>query len=906
MLSTTWHRFLGIRPEEGKTVWLFFLHNFLLGIGTILVYVSANVILLENNPERNLPLAYGVAALALMAVGQVYTYFEHQLQLQQLAVRVLLAVMVLTGVLGVLVVAGNSVAAAVAIMAGYRIIYLLTNLEFWGVSAVVFDVRQSKRLFSLISSGDMPAKALGAVLAVLVHGHTNLLFLLLLAFGAYGGALLTLRTTLASHVVEAKSVARRQRQQDTTSMLQRWFGNSQLVLSMCLSMLAVAAVTTGVEYSFFVNVKHKFHDQATLMQYLGTVLALMYLLAMVFKVLLSQFTLERMGIRRMLLTLPILVLLGILVFGGLRYTAASDSVMLLYFCGLFLGLEVLRRAVFDPVFLVLFQALSAAERLQAHTKAKGFYEPLGMALAGFLLFALHDLPALNEWLPFVWMGLFAAGALLFLHRTYGHYLAELQHAVSRRFTDDTEVLSSGVGWHQPALADTDQAPEVLNTEYIHQLVVALSDRTQRRQAMMRLVQVGEPAVPLLAETLRVATQEVQIQRLAQVCSHIRTPASRRALVALVQQPRLFGREAALRALRTFDQNPADAPAFQGLVREELQLAQQLLHGLTKAPIELCQALDYELTRVQQRIFSLLLQLYSPQFIADAQRGVAHAARERQANALEILDNIIPRSLYQGLQALLDVLPVSDKVRTFDNLLGVPAVPVAVVPLIVWEGEVAFSDWTVSVALRHWHPEPGTVAQLLPHLDSGSLLVRESAFAVLEQLAQQQPALHQQLVSEYPIVAFQLMDHHAAAGHISAQERVHVLHHTALFAETPENVLSSIVPIMKEITFREGQEIFAKGDLGTSLFIVYEGEVGIFNGTQQLATFKKGDFFGELALLDAEPRSATAVAHGPVVAFRLDQEDFYDVMEERGEVLRNVLRVLCQRLRRQNEKMQVSG
>ncbi|RZK27545.1 MAG: Crp/Fnr family transcriptional regulator, partial [Hymenobacter sp.] len=75
---------------------------------------------------------------------------------------------------------------------------------------------------------------------------------------------------------------------------------------------------------------------------------------------------------------------------------------------------------------------------------------------------------------------------------------------------------------------------------------------------------------------------------------------------------------------------------------------------------------------------------------------------------------------------------------------------------------------------------------------------------------------------------------------------------------------------------------------------------IFNGPQLLATFGKGDFFGELALLDAEPRSAAAVAQGAVTAFRLDQEDFYDVMEERPEVLRNILRVLCQRLRRQNE------
>ena len=108
--------------------------------------------------------------------------------------------------------------------------------------------------------------------------------------------------------------------------------------------------------------------------------------------------------------------------------------------------------------------------------------------------------------------------------------------------------------------------------------------------------------------------------------------------------------------------------------------------------------------------------------------------------------------------------------------------------------------------------------------------------------------------------------------------------------------------MKEVTFREGEEIFAKGDLGNSLFIVHDGQVGIFNGPQQLATFGPGDFFGELALLDAEPRSATAAALSEVLTFRIDQEDFYDVMEERGEVLRNILRMLCQRIRAQNEKM----
>lgn len=137
---------------------------------------------------------------------------------------------------------------------------------------------------------------------------------------------------------------------------------------------------------------------------------------------------------------------------------------------------------------------------------------------------------------------------------------------------------------------------------------------------------------------------------------------------------------------------------------------------------------------------------------------------------------------------------------------------------------------------------------------------------------------------------------------SAHARVQLLQGTALFADISENILGTIVPIMKEVAYHPAQEIFAKGALGASLFIIGEGDVGIFSGAQHLATFHRGDFFGELALLDAEPRSATAVAQGPVVVFRLDQEDFYEVMEEHGEVLRNILRVLCQRLRRQNEQV----
>ncbi len=186
-------------------------------------------------------------------------------------------------------------------------------------------------------------------------------------------------------------------------------------------------------------------------------------------------------------------------------------------------------------------------------------------------------------------------------------------------------------------------------------------------------------------------------------------------------------------------------------------------------------------------------------------------------------------------------------------------------------------------------------------------MRESAFEALQNLRARRPDLYQHLLSAQPALSDLLMQHHAdLAARIPARERVAALKNTALFAGTPENVLSSIVPIMHEVSFRPQEEIFAQGALGHSLFILYAGEVGIFSGSRRLATFRAGDFFGELALLDAEPRSATARAQDAVTAFRLDQDDFYDVMEERPEVLRGILRVLCQRLRRQNEVALSSG
>ncbi|MBP6639885.1 MAG: cyclic nucleotide-binding domain-containing protein [Bacteroidia bacterium] len=135
---------------------------------------------------------------------------------------------------------------------------------------------------------------------------------------------------------------------------------------------------------------------------------------------------------------------------------------------------------------------------------------------------------------------------------------------------------------------------------------------------------------------------------------------------------------------------------------------------------------------------------------------------------------------------------------------------------------------------------------------------------------------------------------------SPLEIVLMLKASALFSETPENTLAEVAAIVIVEQVPEGDVLFQKGDTGDCMYLIAEGEIRIGDGATIFATLGKNDFFGELALVETEPRSADAVAATDCLLLRIDQDDFYELIEDRTEVARGILVILAQRLRRQNE------
>ena len=106
-----------------------------------------------------------------------------------------------------------------------------------------------------------------------------------------------------------------------------------------------------------------------------------------------------------------------------------------------------------------------------------------------------------------------------------------------------------------------------------------------------------------------------------------------------------------------------------------------------------------------------------------------------------------------------------------------------------------------------------------------------------------------------------------------------------------------------LTFSAGDTIFSQGDLGTDMFIIQEGEVDIVkhiqNESHLLSHLEKGDFFGEMALMENTPRTADALAKTDVKVVAINGSRFDEMLRKNPEIAVRIIRKYSKRLREAN-------
>ncbi len=128
------------------------------------------------------------------------------------------------------------------------------------------------------------------------------------------------------------------------------------------------------------------------------------------------------------------------------------------------------------------------------------------------------------------------------------------------------------------------------------------------------------------------------------------------------------------------------------------------------------------------------------------------------------------------------------------------------------------------------------------------------------------------------------------------EKVIILKTVSIFSSISDETLAQLALIMTEEELESGEELFAKGDYGEDMYVIINGKVKAHDGETTYNFLGEREIFGEMAVLDPEPRVASITAVEPTRLLRLDRSSLYELMDKHSEVAHGIIRVLCRHLR----------
>jgi hypothetical protein len=398
--------------------------------------------------------------------------------------------------------------------------------------------------------------------------------------------------------------------------------------------------------------------------------------------------------------------------------------------------------------------------------------------------------------------------------------------------------------------------EVRRREWFPGLIAACDSPVTSRAAGLALTVIGEEALPDIESAW--GEKEAPTQRLsslAKVLGRIGGAHSRAILVSRISEPDDEVRLNILNALSQSGYRAKDSSLIQRAVRAEAEQAAwvsaaQIDLGGTDDTALLIAALNRALVQIRDRILLLLSFVFDGYSMRRVREALQTGSGEQISYALEIMDAQLPAEWRKMVLPLLEPLSPQERCRRLSTLF----------PQAEQNRNSRLLEIVEKADLSHWIHACAAYTSARIH---GNVKQGDEAM-------------------------------------LSTVEKVLILKTVPVFHQTPDHVLAEVAGLLEEVDVSENENIFVQGDTGDSLYVIVDGKVRVHDGGRVLNYLGERDVFGEMALLDPEPRSATVTAMEPTRLFRLDQMPFYELMEERPEISAGIIRVLTSRLRNRME------
>src|SRR3954469_19467769 len=131
--------------------------------------------------------------------------------------------------------------------------------------------------------------------------------------------------------------------------------------------------------------------------------------------------------------------------------------------------------------------------------------------------------------------------------------------------------------------------------------------------------------------------------------------------------------------------------------------------------------------------------------------------------------------------------------------------------------------------------------------------------------------------------------------LHGDQKTELIRKVPLFARCSRAELKEIAKLADEIDLSEGNERTREGAPGREFFVLLEGTADVKKNSRKVNTLGPGDFFGEIALVSREPRTATVIATSPVRALVITDRSFRRLLDDSPQVQTKVMEAMAERL-----------
>lgn len=409
---------LGVNSTERKVVVLLLLYSFFVGTTNAMFFTSSSAFLVATFPSSIFPYAY----LAMGGIGLPVSLFFQQL-LKKTSVRNTILIsnilLIFSIVLLGFVVHGNAPKWLIfANYVWYRVVAFITVIGFWTMANRAFTLQQGKRLFGLITSGEVVSSMIGFFsipLLLKILQTQDLLFI---------AAVSMVFCVLLTFKIEKLDKGTTQREKSNTSS-KEIIKTTYFKYMFMLAFIPIIVMYL-TDFMFLDLSKAKFHDVNVLAGFFGIFFGFTAVVELITKAVLSGRMMNRYGL---MVSLSISAVIFIVVLSIAALAGIISGVGSLFFSLIALAklLErVLRSGINDPTYQILYQPLAKSVRPTAQAIIEGYSKTLAVICSALIIILFTHIPNFSILHLTIFFILIVIAWLLLSRRTFIQYTLKIK------------------------------------------------------------------------------------------------------------------------------------------------------------------------------------------------------------------------------------------------------------------------------------------------------------------------------------------------------------------------------------------------------------------------------------------------------------------------------------------------